>query len=298
METFLGIDGGGSRTRALLVDAQGKQLYYNEAGPTNPNLVDEKTLRETLRCLLDHCISTAPSRPKSTCFGLAGIGAPETARSLELIIQAFRLEKHILVSDAEIALEAAFPDGPGVLLIAGTGSICIGRDDDGKIARSGGWGWLADDGGSAAWIGQRAVESSVRQHDGRTKGAALKDAVFQAFDIRSGEDISGRLHRPTLTRSQLGGLAPRVIDLAEQGDQTSAEIITAAIQELAGLVHATHRRLSSENACIAFSGGLLENNPALADALRNALGGYDVREIKTKPVDGAVAIAMRSVRSR
>jgi len=293
VETYLGIDGGGSKTRALLVDANGNQLSYTESGPSNLNAYDEATVRASLFEVIDQCLQKITTLPSSTCLGLAGASSPQVKQKLAAMVEPIGLENLLVTSDAAIALEGAFVGGAGILLIAGTGSVCFGKPASGKIDRTGGWGWLADDAGSAGWIGQRALETAVRQNDGRIQGRALRDAVFAQLGIRHDEAISAKIYQPLLKRSEIAALSKAVFDLAEADDASARRIRQQALDELERLVRATADKLGGQAGTVAFTGGLLTHNPAFRKALQNKLDDFEITEPQSTALEGAVALARK-----
>lgn len=290
VETYLGIDGGGSKTRALLVDAGGKQLGYAESGPSNLNGYDEATVRASLFAVIDQCLQAVDSSPSSTCLGLAGASSPRMKQKLLAMLEPLKLGNLLVTTDAEIALEGAFFGNAGILLIAGTGSVCFGKSASGKIHRTGGWGWLADDAGSAGWIGQRTLAAALQQNDGRRQGHQLRDAVFALLGIESNEAINPTLYQPLLHPSQLARLSQIVFELAQVGDASAGKIRQSALDELEKLVRATAEKLDGPKTPVAVSGGLLSHNPVFQNDLTSQLSGFEIIEPAATPVAGAIAL--------
>lgn len=294
MDTYLGIDGGGSKTRALLVDAAGKKLHYAESGPSNLNAHDEDTVRTSLCEVVRQCIKAAGAPPTAACFGISGASSIEAKMKLEAMIQPLGLRKAEITTDAAIALEGAFLSGPGLLLIAGTGSVCFGKSMTGEIYRTGGWGWLADDAGSAAWIGQRALEIAIQENDGRIEGTDLRDALFTELEITSSDEIKSKLYRPTLSRSKLGELAPHVLGLAKEGDAASQSIRENALDELEKLIRTTANKLEGTVHDLALSGGLFEHNSNFREALKSRLLDFTIQEPQSSALEGSLALAHKA----
>ena len=169
---FLGIDGGGTKTLCAVGD-ESKLLATATAGPSNVLRVGEAQARESLHQSVRQACAAAgitPGQVANTCIGAAGAARPEVAetvrRILAEILPSTKAPSTInVVGDMQIALEAAFGAGPGVLVIAGTGSIAYGRDAHGNTARAGGWGFAISDEGSAHWIGRAAAAALVRDMD-------------------------------------------------------------------------------------------------------------------------------------
>jgi glucosamine kinase len=184
---YLGIDGGGTKTLCAVGD-ESKLLATATAGPSNVLRVGEAQARESLHRSVRHACAAAgitPAQLTSTCIGAAGAARPEVAEIVRRILAEilFSTTPHStilpsninVVGDMQIALEAAFGAGPGVLVIAGTGSIAYGRDAQGHTARAGGWGFAISDEGSAHWIGRAAAAALVRDIDRTETDRAEQD---------------------------------------------------------------------------------------------------------------------------
>ncbi len=164
MAFYLGIDGGGTKTRCALGD-ETTTLASAVAGGSNVIRVGEAQAREALQSAVREVCAAAridPTRIGRVCIGAAGAARPEVAGKIQRIIAELTPASIEVVGDTLIALEAAFGTGSGVIAIAGTGSIAYGRDATGRTCRAGGWGYAISDEGSGHWIGQRAVSAIVR----------------------------------------------------------------------------------------------------------------------------------------
>ncbi|MGB0409034.1 MAG: N-acetylglucosamine kinase [Opitutales bacterium] len=292
MGAFLGIDGGGTRTRALLLSASGEKLHYAESGPSNLNAADITTVRNSLRAVIDSCLQHT-DRPPKACLGLAGASAPEIHRKLVILLNEIGLTEYTLSSDAEISLEAAFEGYPGILLIAGTGSVCLCKGSDGQTLRTGGWGWLADDVGSAGWIGQMAIATALKELDKRLPPSGLKDVVFEQLQIEDPSEIIPKLYQPIPARSEMARLAPSVFRLAEAGNDAANAIMDAALAELEQLVRTARASASDEDPAVVFHGGLLENNLTFRKRLEARLSDFKIEQMAMLPVEAALARARR-----
>ena len=163
----LGIDGGGTKTHCAVGD-ESKLLATATAGPSNVLRVGETQARESLHQSVRQACAAAgitPAQITYTCIGAAGAGRPQVAETVRRILAEILPSPIHVVGDMQIALEAALGAGPGVLVIAGTGSIAYGRDRKGNTARAGGWGYAISDEGSAHWIGRAVAAAQVRDMD-------------------------------------------------------------------------------------------------------------------------------------
>lgn len=296
MNLALGIDGGGTRTRALLVDPQGEVLAQAETGPSNINQVSESVLAGRLRELCSTVLQDHESA--YACFGLAGSAHAVNRSALLAIISSIpklTTDATILCSDADIGLHGAFANEPGMLLIGGTGSICIGINETKSCYRVGGWGLLAGDYGSGHWIGNQAIEIALQQADGRCPKSALLDSVLQQLGIHQLDDLTDQLKLAAMTRNEIAALCPIVCELAQSGDEPSQTILHHAVEHLIALVRAARRHHTEETIPLCLSGGVLKPNTVVRRLFEEALldGDFNLslREPKLPAVGGATLCA-------
>jgi len=236
---FLGIDGGGTKTLCAAGD-ESKLLATATAGPSNVLRVGEAQARESLRQSVRQACAAAgitPAQVTNTCIGAAGAARPEVAEIVRRILAEI-LPSNILpsginvVGDMEIALESAFGAGPGVLVIAGTGSIAYGRDARGHTARAGGWGFAISDEGSGQWIGRCAVSSVLNAHD-RGVTTALTALVLQFWRLDGLDELVR--HANANPPPDFPQLFPVVLRAADEGDSMARNLLEDAGKELAML---------------------------------------------------------------
>lgn len=254
-----GIDGGGTHTRIELRDMENRVIRRAEFGPFNINSIGESAFRALLREVFAWCGGLADCA--RLCVGAAGISNPRMEQVLaeELELAGFRGQWK-LCGDQEIALRGAM-DGPGAVVIAGTGSICFGKNAAGKTARSGGYGHLIDDGGSGYALGRDVLGSAVRCADGRVKDSG----IFQAVCERLGggvEKIVPFVYSPETDKSAIAKFAAIALEQADRGDREAWRILHQEARELAELVRAVQETLDMPKCRIALLGGLLSSeNP-------------------------------------
>ncbi len=298
---YLGIDGGGSQTRALLCDASGQVFGRGLSGPSNPRTVSKSTLQENLLGAIRQAVSgIGTAKIHAAYFGVAGATDPINQELILKIVHDFfhnQSPKITVDHDMEIALEGGLKGGPGLALIAGTGSASYGRDAAGLTAECGGWGDLVDDVGSGSWIGLEALQTLVRQADGRLPKSSLMNAVVHFLGIEEMSDFKTRVHDQGLTRNERAQLAPIIIDLAQSGDLLANRIVIKAVQELCKLAKVVSQKLELRKPTICLCGGLMQNlffKDALSTALR--LDGFEngVTCPNLKPVSGALMLALKS----
>ena len=256
---IVGIDGGGTHTRIELRDMDNTLIRRGEFGPFNINSIGENAFRCLLRDVfawcggMEHCTRL--------CVGAAGISNPKVGQILteELAVANFA-GKWKLCGDQEIALRGAM-DGEGLVVIAGTGSICFGKNAAGQTARSGGFGHLIDDGGSGYALGRDVLSAAVRSIDGRVTDSGILVAVCDQLG-GGPEKIVPFVYSPETDKAQIARFSYIALELAERGDLEAAEILRREAGELAALVRAVQQRLGMAQCRIALLGGLLTEENA------------------------------------
>ncbi len=300
MRAYLGIDGGGTRTRSLLISESGEILGRAVVGPSNVQQVNLKTLHATLQELLNRTFINCPNDLEcvAACFGLAGAASADNTdalRDLLMTLTPVPTAVPILTSDAQIALVGALGNQPGLMLIAGTGSICLGRDAAGRTHRTGGWGPAYDDRGSGYWIGQQAMQATFQEFDGRRPCGPWQGAVLNALQCSSIEAVLCKIKAGAVSRCQIAALAPMVIQLAESGFDSAREIIERAIHELVQAVTVTHAKANLALAPLVLMGGLLEKSESFRaqfiTALQAVAPTIQAQKCLMSPIVGAVIVA-------
>ncbi|MBX6364293.1 MAG: hypothetical protein IRZ00_10535 [Gemmatimonadetes bacterium] len=291
MTLFLGIDGGATRTTALVTDAAGVARARVEGETAIVQIMEPALSAGIVAAIARRALARAGAeggRAAVLCCAITGAGREPERTQLERALAGFDLADRVVVTtDAECALQDAFGDGPGILLIAGTGSIAWGRAPDGRTDRAGGWGWLLGDEGSGYAIGLAALRAVVRADDGRDPPTALTAAVLRATGV---DVVRGLVSwAAAATKADIGALAPLVFDAAGN-DPVASGILDRATTELALHIRSLHERLGPwpGPAAIAFSGGLVKPGGPLRERLRAELGRLPfATAVMERPVDGA-----------
>ena len=301
MGIFLGIDGGGSKTICVIGNER-SVLGTGNAGASNLVRVGEERAREAIRAAFEQACGMAkvtPAEIQRACVGIAGGGRSEIAGKVQRFVSECVSGEIQVVGDMVIALEAAFGGEPGVVVIAGTGSIAYGRNSVGGIARAGGWGHAISDEGSGHWIGRAAVAATMRAYDEGRK-TILIEHVMNAWRLSNHEQIV--LAANASPPPDFAELLPVVLNAADAGDPTAAAVLTQAGRELAGLAKIVLAKLfSEESAPVAMSGGVFRNSALMRQVFYNTLGSefpaIVVRQEINDPVMGALDLARRGVRT-
>ncbi len=296
MSLFVGIDGGGTRATALAVDGEGKQLARVEgvAGLVLPDRPEAGVdgLADLAARAVRAAAGDAPA--DALCCALAGAGREAARAAVErgLAARHVALRVHV-TTDAHAALVDAFGKGPGILLVAGTGSIAWGRSAHGRTARTGGWGVLLGDEGSGYALALAGLRAWLRAADGRGTATALAALLPDALGLAGDADAAAAAVVPWAAhadKAAIAALAPVVLEAAAAGDEVAGRLADEAAAALARHVAALHRRLGPWAAPVpvALSGGVIASGRTLRPRVETALGRLAIElEILPRRVDGA-----------
>lgn len=295
---FVGVDGGATRTRCVVVDGEGRELARTEglAGAADPRFPERAAAAAAE--VVTHAVAEAGlTLPVDALWvGLAGTGRETTRAGVEVELARRRLAGRLGVgTDVEAAFADAFDDGPGILVVSGTGSVAWGRGSDGTRGRVGGWGSVLGDEGSGYAVGLEALRRVVRVADGRGRGrgTALRDAVLEALAM----DDAGELvpWASSARKSAVAALVPVVVQVARGGDPVAGEILVRAVEELDGHVATLLETLGPwpTPPTVALAGGLLDPAGPLRRGMEEALARHPVPVLEraVDPASGAVGLA-------
>lgn len=264
-----GIDGGGTHTRLELRDGENRCLRRETFGAFNLNSIGEAAFRRLLRQVFTSCGGMADCG--KICIGAAGISNPAVGEILAQELESAGFYgRWKLCGDQEIALRGAM-DGPGTAVIAGTGSICFGKNQAGETARSGGYGHLIDDGGSGYALGRDVFQAAVRALDGREGDAAILEAVYDRLGARKPGAIVSFVYGAGTDKAAIAQFSSVALELAEAGNVGALEILSRGAKELFDLVAAVQHRLGLEGQPIALLGGLLSGDNVYRRTVAQAL---------------------------
>jgi N-acetylglucosamine kinase-like BadF-type ATPase len=302
---FLGVDGGGTHTRALLANDMGEVLGHACVGSTNRNHYPRAQVRDNLRQAFLQAMQnhTNGANLAGIFMGMCGVSTDEDKADILQIVQEIpEIPPAVPVrveNDAWIGLAGGLLGRPGMVLIVGTGSACFGLSQDACSLWVGGWGALADDVGSAPWIGLRALEAAVRCEDGRIDRTLLRDLVFDFLNLQQPRKFIDRVHNQGLSREELGMLAPKVLEAYQSGDLEAKKIITGAVTELSLLVATVAKNLFHyQPAELILVGGLaLSGEPfqnLLIERITHDSPQVSVLQPEMSPAQGAVLEALKA----
>lgn len=301
MPFFLGIDGGGTKTRCVVGD-ETSELGAATSSSSKVQRVGEACARDALAGAVNEACVHARISPRQivrTCAGITGAARPEIAGVMRDLMASI-VGGHVgIVGDIEIAFEDAFGSGLGVMVIAGTGSIAYGKNQKGESARAGGWGYPISDEGSGQWIGAEAVREALRACD-RGQSSELLSDLIEKVGASSFEDFIVRLNgNPPV---DFAALFPTVLAWSDRGDSSASEILTRAGRELAGIAGIVIERLfHKQSVSVATHGGVLASSTLVRKCFAQELSARhrqaELLDREIDPARGALERARRDFKT-
>ena len=305
MSVILAIDGGGSRTRCLAINQQGRVVGEAVAGPSNHLLVDLAVVKESLVEVIDTTLRKGKlDRSNVACLsaGLAGVDF-DGAGALEMATLMTELGFHSVVinGDMVIAHAGALSSRAGVVTLSGTGSVTLGIGDDGKRVKVGGWGPVYGDEGSAYGIGQMALRAAARDFDRRGPATTLTRRILNALELKDFTETIRRVYVEGMETREIAALSRVAYDAAKEGDDVARNIFLQAGDEVAESVKAAIQQLEWGDAevLVSYQGGVLDSCPLLferfVETLMNIAPMGTVVAPRFEPVIGAYLLGCKEL---
>jgi len=299
----LGIDAGGTKTVCLLADDRGNILAEARGPGANLHVAGELEVEKVFHEVMEEAIGDLDITPSAICLGIAGVDREDEARTVRAIMRRLgHKSRVVVVNDALIALVAGARDAPGVVIIAGTGSIVYGRNASGQAARAGGWGHMVGDEGSGYWIGREAVAAVMRAADGRGPATRLSDDILAHFSINDVSRLPRIVYDREVPRMSVAALGPIVEGAAAVGDAVATRILERAVDELVlgALSVANRLEMRGDEFTFYLAGGVFKVVPSIAIVLPQRLVEVaprcQVQLLEEEPAVGAVWLALAEAR--
>lgn len=303
MKYLIGIDGGGTKTDCAIADLSDKIINEISGKPSNFLIIGVEEAVENIFALIEENLFALEgdfADVKQIVIGVAGAGRDEDAMILEKGFKDYAEQEGIhfkgvkVLSDAHIALEGAFPDSAGCILIAGTGSILFGKDEKGTVHRVGGFGRLIGDEGSGYSIGRKALNAVSRASDGRGEETMISELLNAKMNSGFSSSIVNKVYKEKL---DVASVAKIVIEAAEQGDPIAENILDEEADELVLHIRSLINKFHTDKLSVAFSGSLIDNKNFYSDLLKQKIKSSlpNVKVVKPAfpPVSGAILFAKR-----
>jgi N-acetylglucosamine kinase-like BadF-type ATPase len=306
MKYVLAVDGGGSKTHVICADETGAIIGEGVSGPTSLTATTVGAASFNLKEAVRQATETLPPETSfaNLTIGLAGLDTPPEevqARSVFTQVMSDRKIDHfILVNDTVIALENGTDDANALVVIAGTGSNCFGRNAQGMTAQAGGLDYILSDQGSGYNIGRAVLRKAVKSFDGRGPKTELEQFVCEHFHINSIAELKPKVHNPLLTKTEVAELAQQCLRAFDQGDQIAKGIFDHNIDELILMATAVLEKLElkeTPSTCV-LAGSITKIayvQTQFSDHLKKAFPQVQVVVPTTPPVHGAVKLALKAL---
>ena len=303
MSYYIGIDGGGTKTKAVLIDEKMNILSKAIGSPSNFLVFDINDVANSIISLIiDICNkgNISIENVTSILIGTAGAGRIEDAERLEKIVLENAKAKSLVInnfkveSDARIAIEGAFSGKPGSILIAGTGSIMFGKDSDENIHRVGGFGRMLGDEGSGFHIGRAGLTAIAKSFDNRIEKTLLTELVKNKFEINDTTQLINKVYKENFDIPQI---APLVIEAAEKNDQICKTILDSEIEGLLEHIHAMKKLINVKELFISLIGGTITTNNYYANLFRTEaekIPNIKIIDAELPPQMGAALMAINN----
>ncbi|MEN1967378.1 BadF/BadG/BcrA/BcrD ATPase family protein [Lentibacillus sp. N15] len=298
MPHIIAIDGGGTKTNAVLADDTGSIYAYSSTGPTNPNTISGEVLEQTLQLLfadLKKQASESFAKVTTVFAGIAGASSPQNAKQLQFSLEQISPANASITVEIDTvnALYSGTYGKPGMVQIAGTGAISFGINQHRHRERVGGWGYLLGDEGSGYAIGQQGIIAVLKAYDGRGEQTILTKIVSQYFGVARGEEIIQHVYSSAIPKVEIAAAAKLVFQAYKQNDPVAKEIIHRASRELCWSVRTLYRKLfSGEKTILVLCGGIFSESSIIPQHIKKDLfqSHQQIEMVlpKLPPVGGAV----------
>ncbi|MDV2582248.1 N-acetylglucosamine kinase [Alkalibacillus haloalkaliphilus] len=300
MAIVLGIDGGGTGTQAVVADDHGTVYAEVTVGPTNPNAVSREQLKATASHMFNQLKEQngeAFDQVELVFAGMSGSGDSEKSKLVESVFAECLPNRRVIVAnDAINALYAGTYGEPGIVQIAGTGSITYGINEEGEASRIGGWGYLFGDEGSGYAIGEAALRKVFHTHDRKTDAYNLVDKVSAYFQVDVVPDLVPAVYESISPREKIASLSRVVFEAYDEKDPHATQIVEQAADDLARSINTMLNEHFQQHQTVILAGGLFKREDVLPELLKSRIpSSSQLKLLKREPVMGAVDAALKQL---
>ncbi len=301
MKYLIVFDCGATKTECALADISGNILYTTTDGAANFLVTGTDGTSKIILSLLNYCIKKSNadySEIEQMVIGAAGAGRKKDAEKLESSLReifssdGIKIKSLKVVSDAQIALQGAFPNEAGCILIAGTGSIIYGKDGKGNIYRAGGFGRLIGDEGSGFSIGRKGLQAAAKYFDGRGDETLIVKLIEEQYSIKTADELITKVYKENF---DIASIAEIVISAAQKEDQIAHHILLEESEELVHHIGTMMKKMSTIDLRVSFAGSLISSDNIYSemfrDKIKTSLPSVKIVAPKHSPIEGAILIA-------
>lgn len=304
MTYYIGVDGGASKTAAIVIDENDRKLGSGLAGPSNHLRVGIEEATRNIERAVNKAMVEAGIAMRDVDYAYCGIAGSDHPAHRQKVIDSLNIffprGNFIVDTDARVALTGAIGFGAGVVIISGTGSVAFGRNTQGDEARAGGWGPTLGDEGSGYWIAREGLSAVVRAHDARGFNTQMTDMICNQYGICNAEELPKFVYATTTHADDIARYGQVVIEAARNEDDVARDILARAGAELVECVLAVARKLhmTDDDFPVAFVGGAFHAGDLLLNPMRLRLQrdapGATLIPPHHPPVEGAAMMAKRA----
>ena len=299
MKYIIGLDGGGTKTKLTAADENGVTLYESEGGPSNVCSNERIAVEENMKRLLAPVRERFGGKAAALCIGSAGIVAAGATEFFERVLAPYA-EKVLVYNDAYITLFAGLEEGAGLVLTAGTGSICYGKDQNGNVFRTGGWGHLMGDGGSGYDIGLTSLRYLADCRDASKPMPKYFDAFLEVVGVSSFDELVGAVHERYAKKEQIASLAAITGRFAGQGDFGAVEVIEQCTSRLVSLCRLTAEGLGlDKNFDVKLNGSILRKDRVARNyfdqKMKKLYPDCRIAPLEREAAAGAIYLALQAI---
>jgi N-acetylglucosamine kinase-like BadF-type ATPase len=298
---IIAFDCGATKTECALADINGNILYTTRGGAANFLVTGTNETSRIIVSLLNDCIKKFNSNYsdiQKIVIGAAGAGRKKDAGKLESSLfeifasEGIDIKSLKVVSDAQIALQGAFPNEVGCILIAGTGSIIYGKNERGNIYRVGGFGRLLGDEGSGYSIGRKGLQAAAKYFDGRGDETLIVKLIEEKYSIKTADELITKVYKENF---DIASIAEVVLIAAQNEDQIAHHILLEETDEVIHHIGTMMKKMDTIDLRVSFAGSLIINNnmysDMLCDKIKTSLPSVKIVAPKHSPIEGAILIA-------
>ena len=305
MDYYIGIDGGGTKTAAVLANTDGEVIAGALAGATNPNSATDEEIKQVLSSIISQLkrqFESAFEYPIGLFAGMSGAAGESASNRLYNIFQEVFPNNisSTIVPDPINALYSGTLGAPGIVQIAGTGSITYGIDSDHRHVRAGGWGYLFGDEGSGYDIGRRAVIAVTQASDGMTKATMLTEALLQKFQTTHARTVVGHIYNAASPKLEIASLSKLVFESYKEKDPLAKTIIEEAAQAMVKQIQTVKQNLfpAQKSVPLVLAGGIFSDKEVMPVILNKLLPEKEFKQIipHIPPVGGSLVGALSAQR--
>lgn len=298
---YLGVDGGGTKTTAVLCDAEGSLLKSIRLGPGNIAVLDRGSIAQLIRNIVFELLQKRHvGQITNAAFAFAGAGRPDEKKTVYDLIRALGIQKFSIMTDAEINYFSIFGEEYGILISAGTGSICLVKTADQKFRQIGGWGYLLGDEGSGFDIGRQAIKTALEEIYAENHFSEFTSKLLSFYGIEHPPGLISIIYSSVNPPKLIASCAKLICQLASKGEQKALKIAHEAAESLVSYAEQAIELMGKKVPTpykLALTGGILEKNSIVNHLFKEKMKKKGYRcEYRKPDLEPAAAAVIYSIK--